>query len=280
MTWWCAATDAPWSWAWRAYPGVWLFVGLLAVGYWRWRVRTEGETPGTWTGTRVASFVLGLLLVWAALDWPIGALGGGYLASLHTVQWLLLAQVAPPFLLLGVPARAWQRLAGGPRWGPFLHAMAGFLPGLLIFNAVMLLTHVPAITDGLMRSQLGAFLVDALWFASGLALWWPVTAPTPLGRMSEPAKMGYLFAATILPTAPAAFLTFASYPVYSLYELAPRVGGISARSDQQMAGLLMKAIADPIMWLSMGILFYRWSAAERRVEAAEAEARLAARRSG
>jgi putative membrane protein len=197
---------------------------------------------------------------------------------MHTLQWLLLAQVAPPFLLLGVPPVAWERLTARPGWRRFLHAMAGFLPGLLIFNAVMLVTHVPAITDGLMRTQLGAFLIDALWLASGLALWWPVTAPGILGRISEPAKMGYLFAATILPTAPAAFLTFASYPVYSLYELAPRVGDISARSDQQMAGLLMKAIADPIMWLSMAILFFRWSASERQAEDAETRARVAAGR--
>jgi hypothetical protein len=31
----------------------------------------------------------------------------------------------------------------------------------------------------------------------------------------------------------------------------------------------MKAIADPIMWLSMGILFFRWSAREREADAAE-----------
>jgi hypothetical protein len=42
-----------------------------------------------------------------------------------------------------------------------------------------------------------------------------------------------------------------------------------------MAGLLMKAIADPIMWTSMGIIFFRWSRAERREEEREAAARAA-----
>ena len=50
------------------------------------------------------TFLFGLLLVWAALDWPIGTLGGGYLASMHSVQWLMLSQVAPPFLILGAAA--------------------------------------------------------------------------------------------------------------------------------------------------------------------------------
>lgn len=268
MTWWCAATDAPWSWAWRAYPGVWLVMALLATGYILWRRRVLATGHGEWPVQRLASFALGWLLVWAALDWPIGALGGGYLASMHTVQWLLLSQIAPPFLLLGVPAAGWPD-DPSRGWGALLRAMAGPLPGLLLFNGVLLVTHVPSLTDALMASQAGSFLIDAAWFISGLALWWPVVAPAPYGRISEPAKMGYLFAATILPTAPAAFLTFAEYPVYRLYELAPRVGEIAARSDQQMAGLLMKAIADPIMWLSMGILFFRWSARERAQDAAE-----------
>jgi putative membrane protein len=251
-------------------------MALLAGGYLIWRRRTLAAGHGEWPGRHLTLFTVGWLLVWAALDWPIGALGGGYLASMHTVQWLLLSQIAPPFLLLGVPAAGWPADASRGL-GAFLRGMAGPLPGLLLFNSVLLVTHVPALTDALMASQAGSFLVDAAWFVSGLALWWPVVAPAPYGRISEPVKMGYLFAATILPTAPAAFLTFAEYPVYRLYELAPRVGEISARSDQQLAGLLMKAIADPIMWASMGLLFARWSARERRAEADEALARLSAR---
>ena len=63
-------------------------------------------------------------------------------------------------------------------------------------------------------------------------------------------------------------LTFSELPAYKLYELAPRVGDIQAHSDQQMAGLLMKAVADPIMWVSMAILFFRWSAMEKRADQA------------
>jgi putative membrane protein len=248
---------------------VWLVVALLAIGYWQWR-RRSFAAGDAWPGRHVGFFATGLLLVWVALDWPVGALGGGYLASLHTVQWLLLAQIAPPFLLLGLAPGALERLeTTSPRRATLLHRLAGALPGIAAFNVVLLATHVPAIVDALMATQLGSFVVDAAWLLSGLALWWPVVAPAPYGRLSDPAKMGYLFLSTLLPTAPAAFLTFADYPLYKLYELAPRVGEIAARSDQQMAGLLMKAIADPIMWLSMGILFFRWSARERAQDAAE-----------
>ncbi len=276
MTWWCSATNTPWSWAWRAYPGVWLMVGLLAVLYFRSRARAMREDPTlAWGRGRVATFLLGFVLVWMSLDWPIGTLGGGYLASVHTVQWLLLSQIAPPFLLLGVPPGAWRRLGASGRWKDLLHWAASAITGLVAFNVVLLLTHIPTITDALMASQVGAFVIDLAWFLSGLALWWPVVAPPGISRITEPVKIGYIFVATIVPTAPAAFLTFSEHPVYKLYELAPRVGTIQSRSDQQLAGLLMKAIADPIMWVAMIVLFFRWSALEKREEASERAGREA-----
>jgi putative membrane protein len=192
---------------------------------------------------------------------------------MHSVQWLMLSQIAPPFLILGVPPDAWRHLATTPRWKGTLHRVAGGIFGLVVFNVVLLVTHVPGVTDLLMASQLGSFTIDAAWFLSGLALWWPVLAPPGIARLNEPLKIGYLFAATIVPTVPAAMLTFSALPVYKLYELAPRVGSIQAHSDQQMAGLLMKAVADPIMWVSMAILFFRWSAQEKRADEVEAAAR-------
>jgi cytochrome c oxidase assembly factor CtaG len=274
MNWWCSATNTPWSWEWRAYPGVWLIVILLGVLYFRSRSRALTTHPRlVWGGGRVATFLLGLLLVWASLDWPIGTLGGGYLASMHSVQWLMLSQIAPPFLILGVPPDAWRLLGATPRWKGVLHRAAGGIFGLVVFNVVLLVTHVPGVTDLLMASQLGSFTIDAAWFLSGLALWWPVLAPPGIARINEPLKIGYLFAATIVPTVPAAMLTFSALPVYQLYELAPRVGSIQAHSDQQMAGLLMKAVADPIMWVSMAIIFFRWSAMEKRTDDIEAAAR-------
>ena len=31
MQWWCSAQGVAWSWEWRAYPGVWLFVLCIAL---------------------------------------------------------------------------------------------------------------------------------------------------------------------------------------------------------------------------------------------------------
>jgi len=62
-----------------------------------------------------------------------------------------------------------------------------------------------------------------------------------------------------VPMIPGAFLTFADNPLYSIYELAPRVNGIDARDDQQMAGVLMKVGSVPLIWPVIGMLFFRWA---------------------
>lgn len=275
MNWWCSARDVAWTWTWQAYPGVWLFVAALVALY----VRALRRLPaGTARPSQVAWFGYGVLSLWLASDWPVGALGSGYLLSLHTVQWILYALVAPPLLLLGVPRQGWVALAARPRAGALLRFWAQPLPGLLAFNFSLLGTHLPRVVDTLRPWQAGSFAIDMVWLLGGLALWWPVIAPRPeIGRLRDLPAIAYLFAATIVPTVPAAFMTFSAAPLYGLYELAPRVSGLTALDDQRTAGLLMKGVGDPILWLAMSILFFRYARAEKAADDRERAERAARR---
>jgi len=261
MQWWCSATGRPWTWSWTAYPGVWLFVLLLGLWYWR-GVHRAGERPSrretTW-------FAVGLVSVWMALDWPIGALGAGYLASFHTITYILLSFIAPPSLILAVPDRVIRQALDHHLWGPVLRNAARPWVGLGAFDAIVLLTHVPSVIDTMMRFQMGALLVDLAWLVGGFLLWWPVMSPPPAARINRPMKMAYLFLSTIAPIIPSAFLTFADYPLYATYELAPRIFPLlTAQQDQQVAGLLMKLIGDLPVWFGFGVIFFRWAREEER----------------
>lgn len=258
MQFWCSATGRPWTWEWRAYPGAWLFVALLIGGY--ITIRRRSGVP--WPAWRIVVFGLGVLAAWAAIDWPIGALGSGYLLSLHEVQYLLLGLIAPPLLWLGIPAEVTLGVAAAGRMGRTLRFLAHPLPALVAYHVALVLTHLPSISDALMPTQLGSLAIDLAWFLAGLWFWWVVVAPEGLNRVRAPLRIAYLFGSTVLPTVPAAFITFAHYPLYRLYELAPPVSAIPATSDQVTAGIIMKLGADPIIWLAMGIVFFRWSRAE------------------
>ncbi len=59
-------------------------------------------------------------------------------------------------------------------------------------------------------------------------MWMPVCGPVPELRLSLPGQMIYLFLMSIVPTVPAAWLTFAEGVVYSAYDIPERLWGISA----------------------------------------------------
>jgi putative membrane protein len=258
VQWWCSAQGLAWSWTWRPYVGVWILVAALVLGYARLTRRSGGATAGErW------AFAGGVASLWVALDWPVGLLAAGYLASVHMIQFLLVALVAPPLLLLSIPDGAWARLAGRPAAVGTLEIFTRPLVAVAVFNVLVWLTHWPRMVDGLMAHQAGSFLIDMLWILAGLFFWWPVVAKVPAReRFGYPRKVAYLILATVANTGVFIYLTFSHLPVYATYELAPPIPWITAREDQQAAGLLMKMGGGLVLWTAIGILFARWYQAE------------------
>jgi putative membrane protein len=259
MQWWCSATGQPWTWQWQWYPGIHLFLILVAIGWWRLGRRHA------WTRRPWGWFIPGWLALLVTFDWPLGKLGAGYLASVHTVQFLLLTLVAGPCLLKSIPAGGWSRLAppGSPR-ETVLRFFTRAIPGLLAYDLIVITTHFPMVVDAAMTSQLGSMVIDLSWLGAGLFLWWPILAPPGFVRLGTFGMMFYIFGATIVPTIPAMMMVFSQWPVYRLYELAPRVSvQFTANEDIQLAGLIMKVIGDIPMWIALMVIFFRGTAEKR-----------------
>jgi putative membrane protein len=141
------------------------------------------------------------------------------------------------------------------------------LPALVIFNGALVFTHWPAMVDASVSSELAHFGLHALLVASAFVMWTPVLSPLlELPRLSYPGRMLFLFLQSLVPTVPASFLTFGSHPLYHVYETFPRLGGISALTDQRVAGLVMKILGGFILWGMIAVQFFRWYALERRTE--------------
>lgn len=276
VTWWCSgAQGGPWTWTWRPYPGVWLLVGAIALTY-AWAIarlqprRMAGDDRPT-HAKEIALFATGLIILWIGADWPIGALGASYLLSVKTLQYLLFVFVAPPLMLMGMPRWLLRRLVRGRltfRLARFF--MRPLLPFLLT-NAVLVFVHLPRVVDNLSKNPLAAFGLDMAVIASGFIFWWPALGRLPeLNPMQYPLRILYLLLQLFIPTVPASFFTFGRYPIYGLYELAPRVWGLSAVQDQQIAGLLMKIGGGFILFGVTSVMFFRWYRGQVAAEELEA----------
>jgi putative membrane protein len=137
----------------------------------------------------------------------------------------------------------------------------------VLYNLILMSTHAPGTVQVLRNNQFGSFGMDMLWILSGLLLWLPVVSPIPEARVQSVwAKMIYLFLTTsLVAVIPASFLTFSTTPIYAIYELAPRIGSMTAVEDQQIAGIIMKLTTIPVIWTTIGFLWFRWTAKETQL---------------
>lgn len=266
MQFWCSARDTAWSWTWTPYVGVWIFIIALGLAVAAWN-RAGARRAGVAASPLHPLVLVALLLLWLALDWPIGALGAGYLASVHMLQFLLVALVVPPVLLLGISKEAValvassdSRLAAAVRW------LVDPLHALILFNLVVLVTHLPAVVDRLMMSQGGNMLIDLLWIAAGTAFWLPVVHQVP-GKRRFPPPMRMLYLMVGLMFSPVmfglvGFLVYSETPLYGVYELAPPFPGISSQDDHQLAGTAMSIGGATIAFIGISVIFFNWNKTE------------------
>jgi len=259
-----------WDWHFQPHFDVW-FPLVLMLGAYFYALRRFGPERAAFgepaaTRKQKRCFVLGVAALWVASDWPVHDLSEDFLFSMHMVQHILFTFVAPPLLLLGLPAWMVRPLLGtGARFRLF-RVLTRPVVALLVFNATIALTHWPTIVNLAVDSEPAHLVLHGVLLLTALAMWWPVVPPLPETRsLSEPAKMLYLFLQSVVPTVPASFLPFADSPIYSSYAALPHPW-ISAVDDQMIAGLIMKIGAGLLLWSIITVMFFRWSAREQRGE--------------
>jgi cytochrome c oxidase assembly factor CtaG len=246
------------------------YVAVAGLLYWvgglGWRSR-----PARRDAWCTASFVGGLVTIVLALDSPIDAYAD-QLFWVHMLQHVLLLTVAPPLILLGRPwPRMWRALPLRMRttvgrsiaragWTAPLRGLARPLPAWVLFNATVVLWHIPAAYNATLSNQTIHNCEHAMFFFTGLLFWARVVDPGPLRpRLEWPARVAYVVGGMVVGWILAITLVLVPHPLYAHYAaLAVRPGGISALTDQQIAGGVMWVLGSISFTVAMLIGFYRW----------------------
>jgi putative membrane protein len=261
---------------WHRHAEVWVLVAALVVGY-RYAVTRLAPFGEPVPRRQQWAFLGGVLALWVGAEWPIHDLAEGYLLSVHMTQHLLFTFVAPPLFLIGTPGWLLRR-ALGPHLLAVVRRWAHPLLAGLVFNAVIVFSHWPVVVDATLRHEPLHFAVHVLLFTTASVMWLPVFSPLPeIRRLSDPGRMVYLFLQSVVPTVPASFLTFADEPLYKFYAHVPRIWGISAVEDQQLAGAIMKLAGGAILWGTIFVIFFRWYQRQDREDKARRAAERAQR---
>ena len=252
---------------WHLHPEVVFPLILLEVAYLYSVTEVRGmiSDAGRVKRSQVITFSLGVLTLYIAAGTPIHDISEQYLFSVHMVQHLLFTMVAVPLLLVGTPAWLWQALLRRPGVMPVARLLTNPLVAFSVFNAVLLVTHLPSVVDLALREHEFHLLVHVVLVVSAIMMWWPILSTVPeLPRLSYPLQMAYLFLQSLLPAVLASFITFSDGVVYRFYGEAPRIWGLSPIDDQQIAGGLMKLVGSLILWGFIAVAFFRWYQGEQR----------------
>jgi cytochrome c oxidase assembly factor CtaG len=224
-----------------------VLVPALSVGY---ALALRRFPASRW---RIASFVLGQLLLLAVFVTPLESLALHYLLTAHLLQNVVLAEWAPGLTVLAVPPALALALGRARPVRVLTHPVVALLTWLGIYFA----WHVPWLYDLALRHPHSLLhLEHACYFLAGCMLWWPVFQDAPR-RLPSGVRAAYLFAAFVLASPLGLLMALLPSPAYDFYVDAPRVWGLSPLADQQVAGLTMAA-EQAVVFFVVCARFFLW----------------------
>lgn len=248
------------------------WVLLAAALYW---LGGRGRPARPSDRLRTAEFIGGLAAIVVALDTPLDELAE-QLFWAHMVQHVILITVAPPLLALarpwhrmwhGLPLRARKpvarALARDPGLAPVRGAVAFMVrpwPSWLLFNLTFLVWHLPSLYDAALTSGPVHALEHLTFFATALLFWTRVIDSPPWrSPLGDLGRIAYLGSTLVIGWVLAIVLALAGSPLYSAYvDQASRPGGISALTDQQLAGGVMWVPGSIAYTVAIIVIAYRW----------------------
>ena len=247
-------------WRFQTHPEVWLLVVSVLVAY-IYAVRVIGPVavksgPVTTRKQRIV-FVIAILMLWLVSDWPVHDIAEEYLYSAHMFQHMVLSYFMPPLVLLAIPKWMFEAVLGSGRVRKIFNWLAKPVIAGVLFNAIVMITHIPQVVNRSVSNAPLHYLMHVLLIVTALLVWIPICGPDRKLHLQSGGKMIYLFLMSVVPTVPAAWLTFAEGSVYKHYDIAVRVWGMSVTTDQQVAGAIMKTGGSVFLWSIIVFIFFK-----------------------
>ncbi|HLJ03082.1 MAG TPA: cytochrome c oxidase assembly protein [Solirubrobacteraceae bacterium] len=258
--------------SWSFEPAVLVGVAALAIAYgWAWRRARLPGSPHPPGYGRLALFFGGLLVVLATLVSPLDSLGD-QLMVMHMVQHMLLLDIAPILMILGLTKGLLRPVtrrvhALERRAGPFAHPAFA----VITYGGLLWLWHLPALYDSAQGSALVHVLEHLCFAAAGTLYWWHVLSPIRSRmRLGGMGPIAYMVSAKLFVGLLGVVLAFAPSSIYSFYTHKPSYWGLSPHFDQSMAGVVMALEQSIVMGIALVYLFVRMlGESEREAQRAE-----------
>ena len=266
----------PWT-VWSANPPVTLALAavtfLYLVGWWRLWGRKRLDMRSL---AQAFSFLLGINILNLALTSPLDHVAHHYLLSVHMVQHVLIGDVAPILLTLGVAGplavavvpRPLRRAATRPRIRPVVRVLCRPWFAFVAWSVVTCGWYVPAAYALAMRDPWAHAAMQTSIILTGLGVWAHIIGTVPGMLMSHARRAAYALGLLGVGMVLSEVL-FLADPLYATYIDQPqRLFGLSPTADQVRAALVMGS--EQIITILLAATLLMWTHVDR--VAAEMEA--------
>ena len=202
-------------------------------------------------------FATGLFILAVALLSQIEHLALTSMLSFHLLQNVMIADWAPPLLIAGllpvmasaVDANRAVRIVARPWLAMTLWVTAWYA------------IHIPAVYDYALEHYWALGLEHLIFIVTGLIFWWPDLVP---GYLAPAGRVIYLFVALAVMMPLDFFIALYPDTLYSFYEHTPKLGGISALTDQRIAGATAVLAETAVFAVALFLAAAGLRASERR----------------
>jgi cytochrome c oxidase assembly factor CtaG len=238
--------------------------GAALVLYAKGFVRLRRRRPDLARPGNAVAFCAGVLVGLVAVSAPVDELADTKLLTAHMAQHLLLGDVAPLLLVLGlrgplalfvVPSAVLRTAARSP-----LRRLLGVVlrpaVALALWAGTMYAWHVPALYDAAVAIPPLHVVEHATFLLTGLLVWTVILDP-----VRSAGRRAAFAAAVLVAGMPLAELLIVAPPLYPHYAtLTGQPLGLTAAEDQSRAGLLM--MAEQIATLATVAALLLWNHVE------------------
>lgn len=250
-----------WSWDPVALAAAALAVALYAQAF----VRLRRRNPRLASPGNALLFLAGVVLATLAVVSPLDALAEETLLSAHMAQHLLIGDLAPLLLVLGVRGPIGVFLLPAPVLRPLarVHAVRATIDALLrpavsfaVWAVALGAWHLPAAYDLALDHPAVHVLEHATLFLGGLLLWIQIVDPARRRRLT-PGRRAAFAAAALATSMVLGDVLLAAAPLYAHYAHAVgRPFSLTYSRDQNRAALLMMLEQAATLGLAAALLLW------------------------
>lgn len=256
---------------------VWLVLIVALIAGYLWLTRSgsgtgtgsgsgsgSGSSPDAATSRQRLCFVAGVVLLGAAVTWPLADLATHWLLVALVLQRLVLMLAVPPLLVLGTPRALLARLTRPTAVDAVLRVVVRPVPAIAIVTVVAVATLTTGAVNWAARSSAAQVLLELFVLLAGFVLWAPVLHEIPgLPKLSSLGRGGYLIVQSIVPSFLSIVWIFARHPLYPAFAHSGKVVSLSPLLDQQLSGFVAKLGTIAVLWTVAFVVMTRGEAADR-----------------